>query len=606
MTGRPPYSSELEILKEPFAFRANRSAFLGVMIVLVAAAVIGGWLLHQSPTILTLGCESLILWSALAGVIHFLSSFGLEYNIEKARKTASEKGSRFLRAISFLFNHYFSFTQWVIFAGGIAMGGIWLAVEFVRRQEFAYFPKETIRLEAIGFITMGGVLYLLCNYGLSLQRRLTGRALVPLLRLAMICWVACVVTAVVYFIYMSFSYDRCEVGWVFMGLGVVLAVEPLLIGIGRFYQPKTLRKGFTPIGASVLLDFALGSGTDSRGLIKDLENLVGMKVGDIWILGFAREMLEPVMIVGLVVGWISTTMSSVPLGYKGVLVSWGCYAAQSLSPGLHMTWPWPFEQVILVPTERLQDISLGFEKDLSKPLLWTEKHVEGEKNLLIGDGESLLTINVPVIYRIADPVAYVCRATDVRDALRNLAERQLIHIAVYREAFHMMVEDRQAIADKLRQSLQSEVDRMGLGLEIVYVGLKDIHPPVTVAPAYEAVVSAQEKKDAMVDEAVAYEASTLPGVQAQALELVTVAESAATERVRLAEGESIHFERLVEGERIEGELLKQRLRYDVLDEILPRPSKTIVGVSGKSAAEYFIDLRTSPGNRSAGAAMATP
>ena len=39
--------------------------------------------------------------------------------------------------------------------------------------------------------------------------------------------------------------------------------------------------------------------------------------------------------------------------------------------------------IVSVQTERLRDISLGFDKDLSNAVLWTEKHAEGEKIFLL-------------------------------------------------------------------------------------------------------------------------------------------------------------------------------------------------------------------------------
>ena len=129
---------------------------------------------------------------------------------------------------------------------------------------------------------------------------------------------------------------------------------------------------------------------------------------------------------------------------------------------MHLTWPWPIEQLEIVETEAVRQISLGFDKDLSGPILWTEPHFEGEKNLLVGDGESLLTIDVPIFYRIADPVRFLETTTDAEKALLVLAERKLIQIAGSRSSFQIMTEQRAEIARKLRDALQSEVQDFGL------------------------------------------------------------------------------------------------------------------------------------------------
>ena len=49
----------------------------------------------------------------------------------------------------------------------------------------------------------------------------------------------------------------------------------------------------------------------------------------------------------------------------------------------------------------------------------------------------------------------------------------------------------------------------------MFVGLKDVHPPVDVAAAFQEVVSAQEEKDQTIDLARASRARILPDVKAR-------------------------------------------------------------------------------------------
>jgi HflK protein len=325
--------------------------------------------------------------------------------------------------------------------------------------------------------------------------------------------------------------------------------------------------------------------------------LVGTKVGDVWILGFLKDAVEVVLVTGLLLGWLSTCVRTVPMANEGVLISFGRYQDETLKPGLHLLMPWPLQEIKLVETKRLHDVSLGFDKDLSGPLLWTEKHVEGEKNILVGGGESLLTVNVPIIYRISSPVTFLKNTTDAESALRYLAERKLIQIVGTRESFQIMTEDRAPITAALKKGVQDEVDRLGLGLEIVFVGLKDMHPPVDVAPAYENVVSAQEKKEALIDDALAYEAHVLPGARAQALALVIAAQAAYTNRVDVATGESTRFALILPSDKSNPDLLRLRLQYDALDETLAASTKTILGISPGSTPDCYLDLRAGGDNR---------
>jgi len=128
----------------------------------------------------------------------------------------------------------------------------------------------------------------------------------------------------------------------------------------------------------------------------------------------------PLMLIGLLGAWGSTAVTRVPVDSEGVLVTQGEFQDVTLAPGLHFHAPWPWGRVELVPTTRVQELSLGFGRDLAGPVLWTEKHFEEEQNLLIGQGEELLTVNVPVHFRIRDAVAFARRTSNSHAALTAL------------------------------------------------------------------------------------------------------------------------------------------------------------------------------------------
>lgn len=603
MTGFPNQNSRQRGAKNGLdENKLVRNALLWLAVLLAAASAMGLWILVQTRVVLVFGVTTLLLWSFLAVLIQYLYRLNRpDFDKQAAPEIVPKPRTIFGRLARHVRIHFASLWQWVLLLAGVVSALCYLLpqVRWLQELNQAALSPNTFRFAAVTILVIGCVLYLYANYIHALQKRLNNAALPPVLHLAWTVFAASAASSGILFLFLSLNYDYgCWLGWPLTGLSVILAIEPFILYAGRFYQPVALRKIPAPAGASVLLDMLFGSGLLAKGIIKEMEELVGMKVGEIWILQFLYETIESVLVIGIIAGWLSTCISSVPLGNRGVLISLGRYREPVLEPGLHVTWPWPFEQIQIIDTGRIRDISLGFEKDLSRPLLWTQKHVEGEKNLLVGDGENLLTINVPVYYRIADPISYLKTTIDAETALKSLAERKLIQITAQREAFHVMIQDRQQIADTLKQVLQSEVDRLGMGLEITFVGLKDIHPPVDVAPAYQNVISAQEQKDAMINDALAYEARTLPQANSQAFTLVTAADANYTKRVDQSAGESAHFESLVAGERAASSLFRLRLRYDALDETLARPAKTIVAIPGQNASEYFLDLRTNTGSRS--------
>ncbi len=451
---------------------------------------------------------------------------------------------------------------------------------------------ETLRFAASVQLVYSIVLSFLAQYARLLHGERSDTFGKPVFQLARIAAVASALAAGLVFLFLSTTWDYSAIlGIALVILTAVLIVESAARLGSRYFLPPSLRRTPAPLGGSVVLDLLDGSARGWHALVSELEALLGAKLSDLWILRFLRQAALPALLALALLAWLSTCLTAVPLGSRGVLVTMGRFAAEPLTPGLHVTMPWPLQQIAIVPTESVQEISLGFEQDLSGPLLWTEKHYDGEHNLLIDGGESVLVIDAPVQFRIANPVAYLQASSDPVIALRSLAERELIRLAQGHAGFDIMTQDRAAIATALREALQGDVDRLNLGLEVLFVGLKDVHPPVEVAPAYERVVSAEETEAATIDQAKAYTASQLPDAQAQAQRLVTEADAAATQRVDLATGEATSFSALVQARAESPALFGLRLRYDALSDGLAGPSKYIVGLSGNAKLGSFLNLR---------------
>ena len=78
----------------------------------------------------------------------------------------------------------------------------------------------------------------------------------------------------------------------------------------------------------------------------------------------------------------------------------------------------------------------------------------------------------------------------------------------------------------LAKRIQEAADQQGLGIELVFLGVQGIHPPPEVAPDYQAVAAAVQKRQALVLEAQAERnrtLSTLIGSVARAYEVSNLA-----------------------------------------------------------------------------------
>jgi HflK protein len=600
VTSEPP--SEIE--EREIALSASDLARLHRALLWLAALFVGSAttsLVINAPNPLFAGMKCYLCWCSIAAVIQYfflrLQASDLrdeEYNRAIVDRQTHPEGidrsnppsGREPRLLTFA-----NLWQWIIF-----FGGLFCIYSFLRpNMSTTGLSRENIgplRVATVIFLAEGCAIYFFGNFARAVAARVESDALSPILILTRIASLAGFAAAGVIFLFLSTMRDYSSwLGWSLLGFTAFLIMETLIRFAARFYQPKSLRKMSVPAGTSLILDAIFGRGHNLKSAVKSFENLLGTKLSEMWIGRYLRQTIEIIIIGTIVLGWISTCFTSVPAGSRAVRMLFGRYQPAALSPGLHVTWPWPIEQLEIVETETIRQISLGFDKDLEGPVLWNEPHFEGEKNLLVGDGESLLTINVPIFYRISDPVRYLETTTDAEQALRALAERKLIQVAGSRGSFQIMTEERAEIAQKLKESLQQEMDRLGLGLEILFVGLKDVHPPVDVAPAYQAVVSAQEQKEQMIDRARALRARILPNVQAQANRIKVEEDANYEQRVATAQGAAARFSAIIQADRENSAVFRFRLKLDAIEQVLGEPNKTILAVPSQAKQELYLDLR---------------
>ncbi|MBA3960570.1 MAG: hypothetical protein H0X40_01530 [Chthoniobacterales bacterium] len=574
-----------------------RRAALWLMIPLIVGATLT--LAATVATPLFAGMEAYLCWCALASIIqyvflHLQSSdrSDVEYNeaITK-RQNEPRRAGRNDPPVSTppaLLGFAVGW-QWLIFFAGV------LGIAVVLRASFgrAALSREalaSLRVATVIFLSLGCVYYFFGNFARAVAARVGSEILAPLLALTRIASFASFLSAALIFLFISTTRDYSAwFGWFMLALTGFLVLEALLRFGLRFYQPKSIRAIPGPAGTSPILEALFGRGEGLGSAVQGFEDLLGVKLREVWIVRYLRQTIELIILGTIILGWLSTCLTSVPAGNRAVRILFGRYLPVPLNPGLHLTWPWPIEQLEIVETESVRQVSLGFDKDLSGPILWSEPHFEGEKNLLVGDGESLLTIDVPILYRIADPVRYLETTTDAEKALLVLAERKLIQIAGSRGSFQIMTSERAEIARKLGEALQSEVT--SLGLEVVFVGLKDVHPPVAVAPAFQEVVSAQEEKEKTIDAARASRAEALPAAKAQAHRMQVQADANYKDRVAAAQGSAARFTAIIDADRENSAVFRLRLKLDVLDQVLGKATKTILAVPDSSRQDLYLDLR---------------
>ena len=254
----------------------------------------------------------------------------------------------------------------------------------------------------------------------------------------------------------------------------------------------------------------------------------------------------------LVLIYLASGIRTVKPDETGVRFRFGAIVDKHLDPGLHLALPWPFEKIVKVNAQRVYRVEVGFRTDpglvLSDSLLiWETKHlVKGYDKIFdesvgfVGD-ENLVDSSIVVHYRPLDAVVHLFKVNKIHEVIRGLAESFMREALASEGSRLLMTDNRAHVLNRIKEMLSKEVDRLGLGVEVVAVFCHDLHPPLDAVSAYRDVFSAREDHARYINEAESYRNRELPRARAEAEKQLADALAYEMEKKVKAEGDAQKF-----------------------------------------------------------------
>lgn len=402
----------------------------------------------------------------------------------------------------------------------------------------------------------------------------------------------------------------------------VLAVESVLNFIGECYRP---RRGKEPNRAyeSRLGGLLTDPATWVRNVSHALDYQFGFKVSETWFYRFLESALLPLVLFQLLVLYLLSCLVFLGPEEEGILERFGRPKDDwHLRSGFHLKWPWPFETVRRYPVKRILTMQIGHgthsaaqpaapaatppsppasEHRQPDVILWTKPHYQEEEHFLVASREAptggaegeaavpvnLIAFNVPIEYQITNVYQYAYNYAEPAEVIRQIAYRSLCLEGASSDLFDVMTEGRLQAAQALQARMQNEVDRLGLGVRIVFVGLQGVHPPVQVGEAFESVIGATEEKEAKILEARAYAKRVLPIADADAGKVGHEAEAYKVRRTEISAAESEQFLVRLKTQERSPRVFRSRLYLDTLELSLGGTRKYIVVASPSTEVILF-------------------
>ncbi len=352
--------------------------------------------------------------------------------------------------------------------------------------------------------------------------------------------------------------------WLARVLAVFLAavaLETALTLLLEIYRPRTRDREVHLVYESRLIGMMSQPGSLVSTMAGALDYQFGFKVSETWFYQWLERSFASLVLLQVGVLLLSSTVIIIGPHEQATLERFGRLpeARGVLGPGLHFKLPWPLERARRISTGEVRSFNIGFvpdpELEADRTLLWTRPHYREESNLLVASREqvedssnpdaavpvNLLTASIPVQFHITNIVNWAYLHAEPEVLLERLGTREVAHYLVSVDMLEIMATGRKEAAVELRKRIQEQADRHQLGVEILLVGLQDIHPPMQVAEAYEAVIGATQERERRIHDARAYAAERVPLASAEAVRLVAEARGAREAKLLQAAGQAGQF-----------------------------------------------------------------
>jgi len=316
------------------------------------------------------------------------------------------------------------------------------------------------------------------------------------------------------------------IGFVIPALLLVLGAETALNIILDIYRPRLKGQYSRSAFDSRLLGIINEPGGIFRTVASTIDYQFGFQVSQTWFYKLLEKAIAPLVLFAAVTLYLLSCIVVVAPNEEVIIEHFG-NPIRSEEPGLAFKWPWPIDIAYKYPTKKIMEISIGFVPKINPktkevvhdPLLWGKAHYEKEYLLLVASEQtttklaagavpvSLVIAAVPVQYRIKDLRSFIYNHNEPEKLLESICYQQLTKFAA---SATIEVDDesdmnrsllgagRAEAKSILTDRIQAAADNAGLGVEIVFLGLQGIHPPSEVAPDYQKLIGAVQKKQAFI------------------------------------------------------------------------------------------------------------
>ena len=286
------------------------------------------------------------------------------------------------------------------------------------------------------------------------------------------------------------------------------------------------------------------------------------------------------VILGLaVLAWGATGFYIVPEGQSGIVTTFGRYA-ETTAAGFRWHLPMPVQDVQIVDVSSVRTTEIGFAGRSDRL----------REALMLTDDENIVDVQFTVQYRIKPGDGardYVFRIRQPNLTVTQAAESAMREVVGRKTMDSVLFESKAEIAEAVKKTMQSMLDRYSSGIEVMSVAIQNAQPPQQVQAAFNDAVKAGQDRERSINLGEAYRNAVIPKAEGTAARLKEEALGYQARIVEAARGDADRFTALQSQYAKAPEVTRDRLYVDTVRDVMKNVTKVYVDAKGGNNLLYL-------------------
>jgi membrane protease subunit HflK len=320
---------------------------------------------------------------------------------------------------------------------------------------------------------------------------------------------------------------------------------------------------------------------------------------------FQPDMKSAGIGVGLIAGvvaliWLGSGFFIVQEGQQGVITTFGKFS-RTVEAGFQWRLPFPFQAHETVNVTQTRSVEIGRNS--------VDKSTGLRDSSMVTQDENIVDIRFTVQWRLNSAKDFLFENRDTEQAVVQAGETAVREIVGRSTMDSVLYEQRDLIATELVKSIQSQLDRLKAGIQVVNVNVQSVQAPEQVQAAFDDAFKAGADRERLKNEGQAYANDVIPKARGTAARLREEAEGYRSRVVAQAEGDAERFRSVLTEYQKAPQVTRDRLYIDTMAQVYANVSKVMVDSRSGSNLLYLpLDklIAQSAGGAVPGVPMAAP